>query len=255
MSTLRAVYALARDRDLTFLAAGIAYYAFVSTLPLAMLAVALASTVGGPALAERVTALLGEQLSASGQDLVTRTLTDASGRGVASLVGLVVLAWSGLKLFRALDRGVDRIYGVETTPSAVERLADTAVAVAAVSTAAVLVVASGIALSAVPSGGLIGNLLATIALIGLLTVAFLPLYVMLPPMPVSIREAVPGAAVAAVGWVTLQIGFRLYAASAGQFAAYGLLGSVLLFVTWLYVASVIVLLGAAVTVVRRESMA
>ncbi|AWB26847.1 YihY/virulence factor BrkB family protein [Halococcoides cellulosivorans] len=251
MSTLRAIYTLALDRDLGFVAAAIAYYAFVSTLPLALLAIAIGSVVGGPALADRVTGVLATQLSASGQDFVTRTLTDASGRGAASLVGLAVLAWSGSKLFRALDRAFDQIDSVETTPSFIGQLTDAVVASLAVSLAAVLVVASGVALSIVPPGGPLLDLLATIALVALLTIAFLPLYYLLPPVDVTVGEALPGAGVAAIGWVALQIGFRIYAASATRFAAYGLLGSVLLFVTWLYVASEIVLLGGVVNVVVR----
>jgi membrane protein len=57
-STIRSVVALAVDRNLTYLAAGIAFYAFVSIIPLILLAVAVASFVGGEALADRVTGLL-----------------------------------------------------------------------------------------------------------------------------------------------------------------------------------------------------
>lgn len=69
------------------------------------------------------------------------------------------------------------------------------------------------------------------------------------------REALPGAVLAAVGWVVLQIGFRIYTRYAGRYAAYGLIGSALLFVTWFYFASIVVLLGAAVNAVRREPLA
>lgn len=252
MSTLRAIFRLARDRDLGFVAAAIAYYAFVSTLPLALLAIAVGSVLGGQTLADRITGLLAAQLSASGQDFITRTLTDASGRGAASLVGLAVLAWSGSKLFRALDRAFDQIDSVETTPSIRDSIRDTLVAIGAITFAAVLVAASGVALSIVPPGGLLLDLAANLALVAVLTGAFLPLYYFLPPVSVSVGEALPGAGVAAIGWIALQIGFRIYAASATRFAAYGLLGSVLLFVTWLYVASEIVLLGAVVNVVLRD---
>jgi len=45
---------------------------------------------------------------------------------------------------------------------------------------------------------------------------------------------------AAVGWTVLQIGFQLYASNAGQYEAYGAVGAVLLFVTWLYFAGIII---------------
>lgn len=95
-STIRDVVALAGDRNLTYLAAGIAFYAFVSIIPLILLAVAVASFAGGEALAGRVTGIFSQQLSSAGQDSVTQALTDTSDRGAASVVGFLGLAWSAL---------------------------------------------------------------------------------------------------------------------------------------------------------------
>ena len=82
-----------------------------------------------------------------------------------------------------------------------------------------------------------------------LVVVFLPLYYVLPPVSVSVRHALPGTVFAAVGWVLLQVGFFYYTGSAGQYAAYGLLGAVLLFVTFLYLAGVVLLVGAVLNAV------
>lgn len=95
------------------------------------------------------------------------------------------------------------------------------------------------------------NLLGAVVLIVVLVLAFLPIYYVLPPVDVSLREVLPGASIAAVGWVLLQFGFRFYAAHASEYAVYGIIGSALLFVTWLYFASIIVLLGVALNVVLR----
>jgi len=251
MSTVRDVVALARERNLTFLAAGIAYYAFVSILPLLLLGLALASVVGGDALAASVTSLFSQQLTAAGQETVARLLTTTSGRSGASLVGLLVLTWSGLKLLRGLEHAVEELYprGVDT--SLVERVVDGLIVLVGVGVTVGLVVAVSVLLSALPVDVPFANLLGTVGLLAGLTLAFLPIYYVLPPVDVSVTEALPGAAVAAGGWVLLQIGFRIYAAYAARYAAYGLIGAILLFVTWLYVASIVVLLGAAVNAVLR----
>jgi membrane protein len=72
-----------------------------------------------------------------------------------------------------------------------------------------LVVAVGVALAVltleVPLVGVLGPLL----LVAVLAVTFLPMYYVLPPVEVSVREVLPGAVAAAVGWVVLQTGFRL----------------------------------------------
>ncbi|WP_226005574.1 YihY/virulence factor BrkB family protein [Natrinema salinisoli] len=251
MSTLGSVVALARDRNLTFLAAGIAYYAFVSIIPIALLAVAVASFVGGQDLANRITSMLSQQLSSSGQQLVTEALTNTTGRAAASVVGFLALTWSALKLFRGLDQAFDEVYAGEIDASLLEQVRDAIVAIVAIALAVGLVVAVGIALSVLSLQIPFVNLLGTLVLIAVLVIAFLPIYYVLPPIETSVTGVLPGTIVAAVGWVVLQIGFRIYTSNASRYAAYGVIGAVLLFVTWLYFASIVLLLGAAVNAVRQ----
>ena len=252
MSILRSVVTLARDRNVTFLAAGIAYYAFVSIVPLLLLATAVASTLGGQAFADRVVAVLGRMLSASGQELVAGALTDTAGRGTASLVGFLVLLWSGLKLFRGLDQAFDEVYAAEVHTSLLQQVRNGLVVVVGVALAVGTAVLVGLVLSIQPWQIPFVNVFGTVALVVVITLAFLPIYYVLPPVDVSLRDILPGAVIAAGGWVLLQLGFRVYAANAGQYAAYGILGAVLLFVTWLYFASIVVLIGVVVNVVLRE---
>jgi membrane protein len=251
VSTVGSVVDLARDRNLTFLAAGIAYYAFVSLIPLMLLAIAVASFVGGQALADRVVNMLSQQLSSSGQEIITSTLTATTGRGVAGIVGFVALTWSALKLFRGLDQAFDEVYADEVDVSLLKQVRDALVVVVGIALAIALVVAVGAALSILNLRIPFINVIGTLVLVVVLAIAFLPIYYVLPPVDVSAGEVLPGAAVAAVGWVILQVGFRIYASNAGRYQAYGIIGAVLLFVTWLYFAAIVVLIGAAVNAVRR----
>ncbi|WP_226041280.1 YihY/virulence factor BrkB family protein [Natrinema sp. DC36] len=251
MSFVGSVVALARDRNLTFLAAGIAYYAFVSILPLILLAVAVASFVGGQDLANRVTSLLSQHLSSSGQQIVTQALTNTTGRAAASVIGFLALTWSALKLFRGLDQAFDEVYADEVDTSLLGQLRNALIVVIGIALAVALVVAIGAALSILRLQIPFVNVLGTVVLIAVLAIAFLPIYYVLPPVDVSLGGVIPGTVVAAVGWVILQIGFRIYAANASRYAAYGVIGAILLFVTWLYFASIVILLGAAVNAVRR----
>ena len=251
-STVRAVVALAMDRNLTFLAAGLAFYAFVSLIPLILLAVAVASFVGGEALAGRVTGMLSQQLSSTGQDRVTQALTKTTGRGAASIVGFLGLAWSALKLFRGLDQAFDELYPGDIESSLFEQVRNGFVVVVGIALAIGLVIAVGVALSFLPLKLPFINVFGLLLLTVVLGLAFLPIYYVLPPVDVSIREVLPGVAVAAGGWVFLQIGFRIYAANASRFGAYGTIGAVLLFVTWLYFANIVVLLGGAVNAILYE---
>lgn len=251
-SIVRSVVDLIRDRNLTYLAAGIAYYAFVSIIPLMLLAVAIASFVGGEAMADRVVNMLSQQLSSSGQDLIREALANTAGRGAASVVGFLALTWSALRLFRGIDQAFDEVYTDTIETSLLEQLRNALIVLVGIALAIGLVVASGILLAELPVEVPFVNVLGTIVLFIVLVAAFLPIYYVLPPLDVTLREALPGATFAAVGWVLLQIGFRLYATYAGQYAAYGVIGAVLLFVTWLYFASIVVLVGAAINAVVRK---
>ena len=248
-ATVRAVITLAMDRNLTYLAAGLAFYAFVSLIPLILLAVAVASFVGGEAFAGRVTGILSQQLSSAGQNGVTGALTKTTGRGTASVVGFLGLVWSALKLFRGLDQAFDELYPGDIESSLLEQIWNGFLVVTGIALAIGLVVAIGVGLSFLPPELPFINVFASLLLTAVLGLTFLPIYYVLPPVDVSIREALPGAAVAAGGWVLLQAGFRLYAASASRFGAYGMIGAVLLFVTWLYFAGIVILLGGAVNAV------
>jgi membrane protein len=123
-----------------------------------------------------------------------------------------------------------------------------------VTRAAVVLLSLGVGLWAmIGVGGALAALIpAAWDLLGLglllvgLTGVFLPLYYYLPDAGLDVRDALPGAVLAAVGWVLLQAGFQVYAANAPQFRLYGVIGGVLLLVTWFYIAAILLLVGAAV---------
>lgn len=247
--TLTTIYETVQDRNVTFLAAGFTYYAFVSLIPLVVLALVVGSIFGGEALAERLVNAASDVMPAAGDELVADILTTESGRSEATVVALGVAVWGGLKVFRGLSLAFDSVYATDETDSMSDQIIDGVVVILAISLALVLMVVMGIVLrflaGTVPFAGLLSWV---ILLIGLF-LAFLPLYYRLPPISITIHEALPGAVFAAVGWVVLQGGFQLYAANAGRYEAYGALGGVLVFVTWLYFAGILILVGAVVNVV------
>ncbi|WP_137287328.1 YihY/virulence factor BrkB family protein [Halorussus salinisoli] len=247
-SRVKRVVDVARDRNVMFLAASVAYYAFVSLIPLALLVLVVGSVVGGQAFADFVVQQFQSVLSSSGERVLGKALTSSTGRTSAGVVGFVTVAWSALKLFRGLDIAFSEAYGTERDPSLVEQVVDGAVTIGLIVVAVALMVAVGYVLrspslaEAVPFANVLGNL----ALVAGLVVAFLPLYYVMPPVDVSVREALPGAVVAGIGWVALQVLFQFYLSNAGRYQAYGVIGAVLLLLTWLYFAGAVVLFGAVV---------
>nr|WP_303647589.1 YihY/virulence factor BrkB family protein [Haloarchaeobius amylolyticus] len=246
-SVLLAVVALARDEQLTFLSAAIAYYAFVSLVPLVLLAVAVATSLGGEALATAVAEAAGDVLTPASQDVLTDVLTATEGRSATTVVGLVVLLWSGLKVFRGMDQAFSEVYGNGNGDSIVDQLTDAALGLAAVGAAALVALAAitVVQLVDLPFEELLGAVFSLLAL----AFAFYPLYYLFPDETVEWREAVPGALFAATGWTVMSVAFNLYAGYAGATSLYGFFGAILLLVTWLYLGALVLLLGAALNAV------
>jgi YihY family inner membrane protein len=246
--TARRVADLAIDRQVTFLAAAIAYYAFVSLVPALLLLVVVATAVFGETIAAELVASTGDFLTPAGEEAVVAAVSSAGGRTGASLLGLGVLLWSTLKVFRGLDTAFVSLYGGDEAPSFLKQVADAASVVVGVGVGLGVMVAVGAFVAAADALPLVETA-SVIALPVLLAVVFLPMYYLLPQPAIGVREALPGAAFAAVCWTLLQAGFQVYAAGAAQYQVYGVIGGILLLVTWLYLAAVVVVLGGVVNVV------
>jgi len=246
--TVRRVVDVAIDRQVTFLAAAIAYYAFVSLIPALLLLVVVATAVFGEVIAGELVAAAGDFLTPAGEEAVTVAISSAGGRTGASVFGVAVLLWSTLKVFRALDTAFAELYGVKEPPDFVKQLTDAGSVVLAVGVGVGVMVAVGAFVAAADAVPAL-EAVSILALPALLAVVFLPMYYLLPEPPIGLREALPGAAFAAVGWTLLQAGFQLYAVSAAQYQVYGVIGGILLLVTWLYLAATVVVIGGVVNVV------
>lgn len=250
VGTARAAYRLATETNLSLLAAAIAYYAFVSAVPLVVLGVLVATTLGGEALADRVVAVAGQFLAPAGENLLRGAVTARSGAGGVTVVGLLVLLWGALKAFRALDRAFSLVYGTTVPHSLPASIRDALVALLAVGVGVGVTSLVGvvIAIFDAPTGGLLGS----IALVPTLFVVFLPLYYLFPDVDCRLQDVIPGTALVAVGWTVLGSLFGIYATTAGTASLYGFLGGVLLVLTWLYLGALLLLAGAAMNAVRAE---
>ena len=249
--TAKRVASVASQEEVTFLAAAVAYYAFVSLVPATVLALVVVTTFGGEQLATAVLESTSQFFTESGQQVLLTALTADEGRGGATVVGLVFLLWGTLKVFRALDTAFGNIYGTERRDTFLDQLIDSLVVVVGIGlTMTVMFLMAG--LLAVLQLGLVVELLGVLTLPILLTAAFIPIFYRFPDTDVTVREVLPGALVAAVGWTAMQAVFQLYANVASQ-SAYGVVGGVILLVTWLYIAGAVIILGAVVNVVLAEN--
>ncbi len=245
VSVGRDLVSAVRTQQVSFLAASIAYYMFVSLLPLLLLGLAVATFLGGDAFADQVVAAVGEALTPQAARLLGTALTNATGRGGATLVSLAVMVWGALKVFRGVDTAFSRIYDTDDAGGFLDSVVDATAALGGIVLALVGFAVVG------SLGAVFGVTVALggLMLVPILVVAFLPLYYLFPDTKTTVRGVLPGTVFAAVGWTVLATVFGLYASVAGGFQLYGVIGGVLLLVTWFYFAGQLLLLGAVLNAV------
>ncbi|ELY92723.1 ribonuclease BN [Natrialba hulunbeirensis JCM 10989] len=248
IETGKRIVRLARTEQLTLLSAGVAFYGFISLVPLMLLALGIAASIGGESLAARLTAGAGDVLTPAAQEVLAETIVDDTGRQSATVVGALGLLWGSSRVLRGLDRAFSEIYGTAGSKSLLDTFWDATIVFLAISAGLALVGGLELVIQFVPIVRAIGPLFILLALF----VTFLPLYVIFPGKDVSVREAIPGVLIAAVGWLALSRAFSLYANVATGYALYGALGAVFLVLIWLYAGAIILVFGAVCNAVLAD---
>lgn len=248
VDVLEAIAGEISRQHLPFLAASLAFYAFVSLLPLVLLVLVAASLIAGDAVAERVIALTRQYLSPTGQDLLTEAITDAAGWVGSSIVGVAVLLWSAVRIFLGIDIAFAQLYGSTGAKPIARRVRDGVVGLLAIALALFALATAGVVTALVPDIPYFGALNPLLLIVGL-TIVFLPLYYVFPDAEVTLREVFPGTLVAAVGWALLESLFQLYASITTLADVFGIIGGALLFLLWLYFGALVLLVGVVVNVV------
>ena len=235
------------EKNVTFMAAGIAYNAFVSLAPLLVLLLVAVTLVGG-GLEARVVEVAGSALPGPIADIVSDVFSGGSTGASASVVGLVVLVWGTLKIFRGLDTAFSEIYETERRNSLLDQVIDGLVVLVALGVAVLATIGVTSAFAAfsdrVPGLGL----LTPLVLLAGLVLAFLPMYYRFPDTDLGWRDVLPGAVVAAVGWAAFQAVFQVYLSFRGG-GTESFFGGVIVVVTWLYFSGLVLLLGAVLNAV------
>jgi membrane protein len=79
---------------------------------------------------------------------------------------------------------------------------------------------------------------------------FVSLYLYTPNHKISMGNAIPGAIVATIGWIIVSLIFSYYANNYGNYSLlYGSIGGIIALLSWIYLSSVIILIGAEVNAV------
>lgn len=238
-------------------ASSIAFFTLFSVFPLALLVVAIGSNWLDPLLVE---ARLVEQLEFAVpalESLLGNNLESlVSARGPITGIALLTLFWSATSAFNVLTRVMDRIWGADINHMrSVWRHRGLAIIAVLILTAVLLIVSSAEGTVVTVLNSLLPEELATLEPLTtefwaiLLSIAlFAVLYYFLPHVKLRWRQVLPGAILAGLLW---ELAKRLFLFFIGYFLSrsnlvYGSVTSIIAFLAWTYLSSIILLFGAYV---------
>lgn len=88
------------------------------------------------------------------------------------------------------------------------------------------------------------NILRYVIILTSMIFVFALLYRYTPSKRLRWREVIPGAIFATIGWIVVSIGFSFYVNNFGNYSRlYGSIGAVIILLTWLYLTSIIIMVG------------
>lgn len=252
---LKELYCRFQDDEVPALGAQMTYYLILSFFPFLIFLLTL--TAYTPITTEQIIEDLVSVIPASSQELVLSIYEDVVVRSSPTLLsfGMIAGLWTASSGMMAMFRTLNKAYDEEEHRSYLR------VRLLAMVYTIGFAIAVWFAFALLVFGHYIGNwLFNQLALsadferwwiplkygLSLLIICgvFSLLYVGAPSRRMRWREVLPGAMFATAGWVLVSLLFSYYVNQFGNYArTYGSLGGIIALLIWLYLSSIILLLG------------
>lgn len=256
ITLVRKVFTGFSDNELFTRSAAIAFYAAFSFAPMLVLVLWAISTVRAgldQQLVQAMAAFIGDEGAAAARMIVDSARSRPQLGHVLGLVSLGITLFSASAVFAQMQGTLDRIWHVKPEPGRAVTgwLLARARAIGVLLGATFLAIVS-FALTTligllVPSGSLGWLLLENALALSLLVLAFGAMYRVLPDAHIAWRDALRGGLMTTLLFMGGKFLIALYIEHSRIGGAYGPASALVLFMMWMYYASLIVLIGAELT--------
>ncbi|WP_257558228.1 YihY/virulence factor BrkB family protein [Sphingobium sp. CFD-2] len=267
---IRRVWVNSGRHNLGLLSAGVAFYAFLSFVPLLGAVVMIYGLAADPATVTRHMRTILEVVPADAARLIQEQLTQLTTsaqekKGIGLLIALLVSIFGASRASSAMIGSLNIIYEQQDRRSLLKNifvagaLAGAAVLVSIIGLAAasMLSVAKGLVAGIGPLGATAVQALTWLIAAALCSVAIGGMYRFAPGRTdVRWQWFSLGSCLATFLWLAATLGFGLYASRFGNYdATYGSLGAVVVLLMWLFVSAYAVLIGALINAeAERQTM-
>lgn len=245
------------------LAAALSYYTAFSLPPLLVALVGIAGVVfGADAVSRRIVSQISGLIGPESAQLLGDAISEArrtTGTGWAVAIGLIVLLFGASGVFGQLQEALNTIWEVQPKPGKglwgliQKRLLSFAAVLGAGFLLLVsLAVSAGIGALVELAGNIewltpfLGVLDLIVSLM-VITVLFASIFMYLPDVHIKWRDVWVGALITAGLFVVGKFAIGLYLGTSDVGSAYGVAGSLIIILVWIYYSSLIVFFGAEFT--------
>ena len=252
------------DDDIFALGAQLAYYMVLSFIPFLMF---LMTLVGFSHLnSDAVLNLLSNVMPTEAFNLIQSTVIEIVDREQTGLlwISIALAIWVSSSGFKAVIKGLNKAYGVKETRSYIKLKLISMIYTILL---ALIVIAT---LFLFVFGDVIGdffmkvlehpeliyyiwNILRYVVVILIMILFFMFLYNATPCVRLGWLEVIPGAVITTLGWISISYIFAYYVNNFSNYSRlYGSLGAVFMFMTWMFITSMILILGGEINAVLAE---
>lgn len=243
-------------RRITTYSAACAYYLFMSLVPMIMLLVSVIQYT--PLTQDVILEAISDYVPDSLYEIISSIISSIySGGRVALTVSILLTIWSASASMKALMRGVDSVYDAERHEDffvfSLRACFYMVVFVLVLLLSFFVMVYGGEILQLLydilPHGGAIDWLFGMMrylrfaVVLAVLALVFSFTYWRMPARRLRYRKQWPGAIFCAVSWSLFSVIFSFYVSLSNRFGAYGVIGTVIVAMMWLYYCFYFLLLG------------
>ena len=254
-----------RKDDVFALASQLAYYLVLSFFPFMLF---LMTLVGFSKLSSNeILEGLSVMLPKSVLELTQSTIREVFDNQHTGLLGISILLmiWTSSSAFKAVIKSVNKAYNFKEDRSFIKLSIISILGILAL--ASIIILALGMLVFGNVIGDYLNNTQSLYKIIIILwnifryafifivmIFIFVIIYIFAPAKKLTWKEVIPGAIFSTLGWVLVSFGFSFYIDNFSNYSRlYGSLGAVFILMTWLFIISIIFILGVEINFVKAET--
>jgi membrane protein len=266
---LRRAWGKSKADQVPLIAAGLAFYAFLSLFPTLIAAILLYGLLADPSQVSDQVNSIGSALPGSAQQLLSEqmtslTKTNQQSLGIGLVVALVVALWSASGGMGNLITAVNITYDEVDKRGIIRRkglaLLMTLGAIVFVVVAVALIAVLPAVMNSLGLPLAVQVLVQVVRWVGLVVAMMLALAVLYRVAPnrdaPKLRWVSVGAVAGKILWIIASIGFSVYVNNFSSYGkTYGSLAGVVILLVWLWITNYLVLLGAEMNAEAEQQTA